>query len=831
MHSEKGNVTFVNREEELRFLQSLIPPACKNSSLVIIRSPSGFGKSTLTDKLIEVAKSTSEFFAIVDPSIRLKSGDARVYNGFYIQKCAEDISTRAKDYHLPDLKSFMSRRRWRTLRDKKTADIARKFPNPTSIYSNVVDYLDRFFSKGDFNVTNVLTSDARTAITICREYVEFLCDNSSLISVIREAQHIDHESLRFFLNSNRVFKRQYLIIEYTSDNGRFDADHEKILVREIEGHPNAHILDLARLDKKHLETLIRTYIERGFILTSDYYLKWDGNIRSVMELKYRVGVSRKISSPSDIRQSLSDLKGHLQSHFDELTRLQKLLLALVISHREAVNRQTLLTVSARLDQYSTAAERERGLNDLLGVHQFLEASHEVIRLQNEDILEAITGEASFIGMLALAQKGLRDYYLEIINTNDFTSVVMSVAVRQALTLSAKTRDMASMLHLMRHLSDDIKLANDQSVYVDAIAEAVSSAEGLFQEEHEAFVDWATELAYDTSDFKRAAKLLNSLPSLNAYRGAMLACCAQEIGQHQHAINIVRENRSSWEGDDAQLTADLIEMLVARSLGDVSKARHIYENIRNNSNFMKSPLFGYALRFSETINEFPECTGDLLESVKWFERYSLTKSQAYSQLASSMHQAREGKILLALESVKQASRILIGEVKDQHIILNNMAAIKLLSDQPGFEECLNWLTTAMRTSRDDYSDTVLLNNLAIANAQCGRLAEALDCVEHMLTIMKDPDYADRNIFWSASFTAMKIFQSSGHIMRAEQIRKLLYEQAPPPTIYPTYWEYRFGLRVDVDPKYNFMLRFDYHPLFLSHWLVDHEGLLLLKTESP
>lgn len=831
MRSGKDDFKFVNREDELAFLLSLVPPACQQSSLAIIRAPSGFGKSTLTDKVVDHAKTSEQLVAVIDPSIRLKSGDARVYDGYYIQRCAQDLSRQAKGNYLSDFNAFSGQRRWKTFKEKKKADVVRKYPNATSLYANFIEYIDRFFSTGDFDAAKVLTSDTRAAITICREYAEFVCDSSSLVSVIREAQHIDHESLRFFLQSNRMFRGQHLIIEYTSDDGRFDPDHEKILMREIDDHPNAHILELAPLGQLHLETLIRTYVKGDFTLTSDYYLEWDGNIRSVMELKYRVGIGRKINGSSDIGRSLIDLKGGLRDRFRELNRLQKLLMAIVVSHVEAIHRHTLLAVAARLDKHSTATARERDLEELVENYRFLESRYEFVYVQNEDVTGSISDIAEFMGMSALAQKGLRDYYMEIINAKDFTAAAMSVAVRQALALCAKTRDTTSMLRLMNRLSGDIRQANDQSVYVDAIVEAVFGKEDLFQAEHEALVDWAAAFAYGTGDFKRAARLLDSLSVLNAYHGTMLACCAQEVGQHQRALDIVRSNRASWHGVDAQLTADLIEMIVARSQANIDQARSIFRGVRENEPFNISPLFGYALRFSETINEFPDATPHVLESVDRFERDGLTKSQAYSLLAAAMHLAREGKVTAALESVERASELLVGEIRDQHILLNNKAAVTMLSERPGFEECVTWLNAAMRTSRDDYSDTVILNNLAIANSRAGLLSEAVDCVERMLTILEAPDFADRNIFWGVGFTAMKVFQEAGHMERSDWARVISQEKASRSTTYHAYWEYRFGLRADAEPKFDYMLRFDYHPLFLSHWLIDLEGLMLLKTGSP
>ena len=51
-----SDFTFVNREEELKLLLSFVPPRCHTCSLVIIKAPSGYGKSTLTDRVVEYLK-------------------------------------------------------------------------------------------------------------------------------------------------------------------------------------------------------------------------------------------------------------------------------------------------------------------------------------------------------------------------------------------------------------------------------------------------------------------------------------------------------------------------------------------------------------------------------------------------------------------------------------------------------------------------------------------------------------------------------------------------------------------------------------------------------
>ncbi len=824
-HSD--DIIFLNRERELGFLLKSLPPKSQESSLVIIRAPSGFGKSTLTNQLLH--RQLVPNFAVIDPDIRQKTGGLRVYDGFFIQRCAQDLSAHSKGHSYIGFRRFLSYRKWKTAKEKSHVDFVRKYPSFSNLYEHTISYVDRIFGKRDFSVEKLLSSDTQNAVTICREYVEFVCRDDPVLLIIREAQHIDHESLRFFLQKNRELPHQFLIMEYTSSTGHFDSDHQKILLREISDHPNAHLLDLARLEPRHLETLLRTYAKDDLTLTSDYYLKWDGNLRSVIEIKLQTGIARQIRNSADIQHSLADLQGQLKRHLDALTRCEQLILAIVFAHIEAIAKHTLIVIISGIDQFSTAIEIDASLIALIDIHHFLELNQDALRLQNEDIASAIEQTSSLAGLVSLANNELRNYYLGIVDDNNYAVAAMPLAVRQSLRLCAKTGDTTALLRIVVGLSDIVRKVNDQTVYVDAIAEAVSGKQNLFRSEQETLVDWAAELAYDIGDYKRAATLLRGLSNPNLYQSALLACCTQELGEHEFALAILNKHRSSSKEITTQLLFDLIEMTTARDMGDEKRAKNILESIFENARYKDSPAYGYALRFSEMLMDFTQCIPFVIESAHWFRRYKLTNSEAYSRLSGAMLLARAGRTGDALEFIERATDLLKGAIRDPYLILNNRAAVTMLLAKPDFEQCVAWLTTGIRLCRNDFSDVVLLNNLAIAKSQLGAISEAIDCIERMLTILKDPTFGDRDIFWGASFNAMQIFKHGGQIERAEEM-KLLPKSMIRTQVYPSYWEYRFGFRSDIDDKYDYLLNFQYHPLYLSHWLIDLEGLKLLKQES-
>ena len=819
---------FVDRNEELTFLRARVPPACHASSLVILRSPPGFGKSTLTDRLLVELDRQSVNATLIDPSIRIRSGDARIYDGYFIQRCAADLALRADKNQIARFRDFLSARRWTTAGEKSPGDAIRRYPNFEGLYNTLVDYIERLMGTGSYGEDKILLSDSQYAVQICREYVYAVAASSPLVMVVREAQHIDHDSLRFFLIANKALADQHLILEYTSFNGRFDPDHEKVLLRELEGHRDASILDLLRLDQVHLQELLRKSIDADLDLSSEYYLHWDGNLRAISEMRYRVAVARRLDSAEQIKRSLSDFSGQLTEHLAMLTPLQKLALAVVAANVEAVDRYTLLSVLSRLDRLSTTSDREHALSDLVSKHKFLELSTEGMRFQNDDVAAAVNTGHSFLGLISMAQKGLRDFYRELIDGETFATVAAAAAMRQSLRLCALTNDTVGLLETAHRLRTIIRQTNDQMLYVDSITDALTSAD-LLGHEQLTLAEWAASLAYEVSDFSRTTAILSKLPqaSLDAFQGVMLACSEQEIGKHDAALARAIWGRFIWQGTDSRLATQIVEFLVLRARNRIAEARQTLERMIRSPEFQHSPLLGYALRLFESVSDFPLATAEILRSVAEFEKQGLFRSQAYSELAAAVHMAREGRLHDAANLMAGATNKLQGEVRDHHLILNDRSVIELLGDVPDFHACIRDLTLAMQTSRDDFSDVTILNNLAIAYQMTGQLSEAGDCVEHILSILRDPSFGDRELLWGLAFTAMNVFTALGQTKRAQQVREMPWRETGSPLLNKAYWEVRFGQKSVAGEQFRFMLRHDYHPLFLSHWLIDLEGLEVLK----
>jgi len=91
-----------------------------------------------------------------------------------------------------------------------------------------------------------------------------------------------------------------------------------------------HILDLVKLEKHHVESLLRRYIAEDIRVIGEFFLSWDGNLRSVMEWRYSVSIAHCPQNPKALAGPIVALTAQLQNHIKELSQTNKLILAMYL---------------------------------------------------------------------------------------------------------------------------------------------------------------------------------------------------------------------------------------------------------------------------------------------------------------------------------------------------------------------------------------------------------------------------------------------------------------------------------------------------------------------
>lgn len=806
---------FVNRGEELSYLTSLF--RSPQSSVIFVRAPSGFGKSSLVDESIRQAGEMVSLTAIVDAS--MNSPHVALRQGFFIQQTVDALDDAGREAFA----KFVVNRGWKTVREKRASDAVRRYPNATAIYSYLVDYFDRLTGSGKFAPEELLKSDSAFAIRICREFLSELMRTQATQIVVREAQMMDHESFEFLLRLQQEAKLCHLVIEYTTKSPEFSADHAKLIRRELSGHENVHILDLQRLSREHLEILLRTHVDLNASLTSEYYARWNGNLHTLTELRYRVGFGRRLESDQDIVAALPRLQTHLEQHIKQLSRHEQFFLVCLLAHISPMHRTTAEKLLMRLApanhqdiaQLSATLEYDHGL---------VKANGDRYRIANKDVIAAIDGTPECRGLVLLAKEGLRELYLERLREHDYLIDSAGSCLRSALYLCAQTDAISDLLSLTPALTEAIAKSNDQAAFIDVVAGAIRETRTGFDGDLDALATWAANIAYDTGNFSAVIALLETRWKKSPITALIYAASLMEADGHELAAVVLDEASDRWTSRSVSLGIDLSRAMLARFENRCDEAERRLKATIARSRAQDVALRGFAQRFFESVKEFPDATEYVLESAETFSDAGLEQPEAYSRLASSLHLSREGRVDEAIQQIERAEALLEDSPRAAYLIMNNRAATWLNSPEPEFGACAELLNTALSFAREEYAMTAILSNHAICLRQMGDLDAASALARRALLILENPGYRDRDIQWSAGFNIARILEDAGSVDEAEALRHRIIENEPKPIIYPDYWRIRFGLTQDsYDPKYDHMLAKTFHPLFLSHWQLDRTGL--------
>lgn len=808
-------------------LLSYLPPQKQTGSFVILKAPSGFGKTRLTARLIELLEEQEIPAIVVEPQIRAKGATQAVYQGFFIQRCAEALDALAAggDVALPRFEEFLRSDRLRRARAMDWRSAVRKVPSLKTLYEVSVELIDRVLNTGDHSARKLLTSDSRDAVDTCIRYLRLLEDILQLVMVVREAQHIDQTSLQILGSLFDSTTSRSLILEYTQDSsGTLNALYDDFIeAAPLHNGSWLRIVELVQLTKPHLEELLRQTLPGTQELSGEYYLRWDGNVRAINQLRFSVSMEL---CPQLLR--LSDVTaGVIESYRRQIasrSSTARMILCLLLAHDEATPAGLLPLLLERLNALAAKFTIEREIDALIADELVVRHQGDALGIDNEDVAESIRTHSTLAGSVFLARGALRDHYRDAVLSATETRSDVSLALRQALRLSIELADVTTMEAMVEQMSNTLTTNIDQSWYVAQITAAINGSAHLFADQRDRLVTWAAELACEVADFQRARDLLRQLSMRTAFSDVLLSSCLIETGDHGEASDIVQMLKMSADAEES-FAGELIELILLRCTSRIDQARDLWNELSRRPNVAGRRLYGYLLRFKELVEDFPACVDALRASADWFAERGLASSAAYSELTLASHLARMGDGSGARESIETARSLLALTTRDQHIVLNNDAAVNLLSDSPSPAQCCEWLVRGVPLAGDDYSALVLYTNLAVAAALSDRRDIANEASDRSMRILSSPKFAERNVFWGAVFNLEFVdgLLALGRSTELDQLSKKLWPHA----LQDEYWQYRFKRVPSVPERYSVMLGKPYHPLFLSHWTLDVDGLRTLK----
>jgi hypothetical protein len=458
-----SGLEFVNREDELTFLDQCLAVAAPRPALIFLRGSSGIGKSSLTERFRDLRDRPELPFCVVEPNVVESPLALSLYQGLFLQRCAAtlDQAARRGSMSFPTFADFLHARRWKTTREKPKHELLEELPSAKSLYKQAADYATRWLSRGRFDPNYLLTSDQSHAIALCTAYVDAGLAAGALVLIIREAQLIDIFSLRTLLGWQLTGTPVHLLFEYTTAEN-FHPEHHKTILRAAEMRGHFSVYDLKKLSLDHLQELIRRNIRSDFSLKTEAHLSWNGNLRSVQELKFRVGVGQTAALPANVQGVLEHLERSISDHIARLSSQERLVLALIHANAEPLPEGLLHTAATTADPLFRQAHLARVLGELVEVHAFVEHTEHGFKVPNESIAQAISSTSAMKPLVALSEKILRDHYRAVVARSDFRTVGLPAAVRQVFRLCVATKDATGLLVACRTLQDQVRASQDQA---------------------------------------------------------------------------------------------------------------------------------------------------------------------------------------------------------------------------------------------------------------------------------------------------------------------------------------------------------------------------------
>ncbi len=813
------NMVFLDREGERETLLASLPPVATAPELLIILGPTGVGKSSLTGFVTKQIQ-MSVPIALVDPYLRGGDRDPhRAYEGYFLQHCVAAVSDQIKAAKpgFDTFENYVRNRGWKNLKGFDVKGTARDAVSPHKLVGRAIDATERVTGRGNFSPEALLKSDDRFAIEICAEYFRQAACAFDFVLVVQEAQHCDTTSLRHILQCLSEGGRFYPMLEYTTEDQTLQKRHQV----QIDQFSEPKIWHIDVLPWPYVAELLERHGQHNQDVIGEFRAKWDGNLRTVSDLQYRVafGTGNFPTNPNQVIPH--DAVRAISERMSALGRAERFVLALLKEHNEPITREVFEALWQTIDPTRGLPLR---LSDVLAglSESYLSVSGTQIGLNNDDVATAHSQLPDAALYTGDARRLLLDHYNDAARCADEGRVSRAVAIRHATRLAALIPDPVLLEELLDRLDGEIEAKGDPTLYVDHVIASLRDTDDLGPGERSSLAEWAARHAYRSSNFDLALKAIE----IGKLEGPMWDCVRahsliEEIREPE-AGEIAAALRAELPYPDADLVSDLILGNLDLVEGNLETCARRLDGAAKIAKRRKSLLLGHIYRLLESAVSTEAAIDYCEQSARIYAEAGLERSAAQSRITVTRHLARRGEIEAAKAMLDAASGSLKDAASSRQFFLNNQAAVELLDEEPDFANAEAQLRSALLLSRDKFSDLTILQNLAIAIWQGRGATAALGTIEQALSIIREVNATTSLLADTVGHTAFVILTDAGEVEAASEALAHLRDDFGIDIEGSAYWSWRFGLS-DARPDLYAPEIMDkpYHPSFLSQWQLDWE----------
>lgn len=748
----------------------------------IIRAPSGFGKSYVTECILKGHSA--------HPALKVvQRGDVPHQPGDYLREIVRQVCEPFNGVSFPfEPEGYIA-----DLVDQKRAtDLALEgMPIPSFARKAIGAIVGA--SRYKKRLTALLSDGLNSEdLAFCFQFLRLVLPPSPFILNIENVQSIDDYSLRKLPDVLKECKSFYLLLEVTSASGLGIRDITKRLI-EPSLCRDPEIDELEMLDPSAIISYERRRGNADIGWLQQELSAWDGNVRNLVDSVH----VRKTAGRSD-------MSGGTKCRIASLAPRELETLRLIAIDYEPV------TLSA-LKLMGFGAEADELLSE---PNSMIKKVEDRIAITHDSIAPLTFWDSK--QRTNTARRWL-DYY----EGTGFDSTPPRIRNLKRLHYSMVVGDLLNLVDVMQDIKPFICGSADPLPTIRSIERIYlkQSVDNPGCEGAEELLIWLIDLYQSVLDYKKARVLVAQLPPDNAYCQPLQVLLDYRCHHYETARDKATRLIENERDIHRRLWYKLIHLESCYELGDTEACKADFEHLEENGHaYSRFVEYGFFYRNAELVKDYRTCIEYQSKGIEHFERFDASKQAVSTRMTRGVHYALIGEFDLAMQDFIWAEEHKGDYVGLLHECLNNQAVVQMRQgDLEGVEGKLERARLLPMTPFDRMAINLSLLGYC---THLGRDNPAI--VNELEEALTGNDYLGPVIRQYAHIALYKHYLLIGQKTEAEEHLKMADRTRSMPR-YVRYWI--TGEKTDRDDIHYFRDAFDQPLTFISEWGIEFDYRLM------
>lgn len=642
------NNSIVDRDHEAGQIARIIEmqSETKGSSVILLYADSGFGKSSVVEKVKEKYQSLKDRMIIVNTPPKNRTSAS--VEGNYLNCIAEAINQKLLGVFT--LEDFLDSPEGDMQRMIDVDEILKNGSTFTSALTSGIGQL----ALAELKAQRLLYDSTIDSILVIKKYIELAIARYDIILDITNAQNMDTATYRVLNSILQTPSMKTIILEYTTEDGNFlDA------IKFAESFNCS--CELMKIDCLPFEFALSIL---GIPVDSQKISEIEKFYNNVVKGNLYKLIQEKLNA-----KSYGD--NYSEDPIDKRIRLlgyaQKLILSIVCLHDGEIATNLLNEILESINSSFYIP-----VNWRLELDSLLEEEDGILKLHHPSIADSIS-LAPDNAITSSAYLYLVSFYEKWLNEGN-TADIHKVSVIMLIKLHSQFNPI-KMLPLMTQFKQIIIGSIAERDALRLIKQAFDSINvGRETRYHLILIS----LCYDAGFYTSAYSLMKELEPLSLDSSKILMCMLLNRNDyHEDAIMMCDDIYRRTTHTRYKLISLMIKMLSQRSLNLTNEYRKTFRKIKRNLQFRNLPEYGFFLRNAQITLTYAKGLDYIQRSISFFERKGEPLFAAQAKLTLAVQNARLGNLEESERILDSIAPIIISESFEKHIIYINRAAVRLL----------------------------------------------------------------------------------------------------------------------------------------------------------